>query len=238
MADHSVARGIVREIEACVSHYEAQIPEFMNLAKTVHLNLSENAVLAKLIHSSKFRTKDLDKLRGKLLRFALRAKKEKKAFAITPANLFKQINDLAGVRLLHLHTKQMVLIHPTILAVLAEHKYEIIGKPVAYTWDLEYQLFYKSLGLRTVLRPSLYTSVHYDIRANRRTEMRCELQVRSLAEELWGEVSHLIDYPEECDSPECKEQIAVLARVASGCTRLVDSIFVAFDEHKKRKKVV
>jgi GTP pyrophosphokinase len=59
----------------------------------------------------------------------------------------------------------------------------------------------------------------------------CELQVRTLAEEVWGEISHAIDYPHETDSVACKEQLKVLARLVSGCSRLVDSIVASYAEH-------
>ena len=38
-------------------------------------------------------------------------------------------------------------------------------------------------------------------------------------------------YPHPTDSTACREQLLALARVASGCTRLVDSIFASDEEH-------
>ena len=71
----------------------------------------------------------------------------------------------------------------------------------------------------------MYTSVHYVIELNTASRVCCELQVRTLADEVWGEVSHVVDYPTPTKSIACKEQLKVLARITSGCTRLVDSIF-------------
>jgi ppGpp synthetase/RelA/SpoT-type nucleotidyltranferase len=71
----------------------------------------------------------------------------------------------------------------------------------------------------------MYTTVHYVIEANQRDKISCEIQVRTLADEVWGEVSHRVNYPEECQIASCKDQLKVLARLTSGCTRLVDSIF-------------
>ena len=42
---------------------------------------------------------------------------------------------------------------------------------------------------------TLYTSVHYVIESNSRTRITCEVQVRTLSEEVWGEVDHKINYP-------------------------------------------
>jgi len=223
------------QIAASIELYLTQRPEFELLANTLLQNLSEDSSLKRLIHSTKYRTKDPDHLRDKLTRKAEEAIQDRKRFDITPDNLFTKVEDLAGVRLLHLHTKQMADIHAAVLHVINEHKYRLIGNPVANTWDIENQEYFKSIGLKTSLRPSLYTSVHYIIQANRRTEMRCELQVRTLMEEVWGEVSHTINYPHETEILCCREQLRVLARSASGCTRLVDSIFASHADHQQRR---
>src|SRR6185437_10783148 len=157
---------------------------------------------------------------------------EGKAYGINQANLFKEVDDLSGVRLLHIHTEQLKQIHPTMLEILRFHKYKLREKPVAYIWDVERQQFLKDLGFKVVIRPSLYTSVHYIVQPHWEP-IGCEIQVRTLAEELWGEVSHTINYPHPTKSQACAEQLAVLARIASGCTRLVDSIFTSLAEHEK-----
>src|SRR5439155_1086450 len=104
-------------------------------------------------------------------------------------------------------------------------------KPEAKTWDLEYEQMFRTLALKVQRNESLYTSVHYVIKQNKSTPRLCELQVRTLAEEIWGEVSHTINYPHETDSVACKEQLKVLARFVSGCSRLVDSIAVSYKDH-------
>jgi ppGpp synthetase/RelA/SpoT-type nucleotidyltranferase len=83
---------------------------------------------------------------------------------------------------------------------------------------------------------SLYTSVHYVIAPNVKKRYTCEIQVRTLAEELWGEVDHTLNYPHPSESVPCREQIKVLARVTSSCTRLVDSIFLSHLDHASRPK--
>ena len=76
----------------------------------------------------------------------------------------------------------------------------------------------------------MYMTVHYDIVANQRKRITCELQIRSLTDELWGDVSHRINYPVESPSTSCQDQLKVLARLTSGCGRLVDSIFKTHHE--------
>ena len=222
---------VVAEIEAMVELYGPRRTDFANLAKRVETDLIEYAPLRPLIHSTKKREKDPSHLRDKLKRKASEAIAREKAFAITRHNLFAKVGDLAGVRLLHIHTEQLADLHRRVLDILKFHKYRLREKPLAYIWDLERESYLKRLGLKVIVRPNMYTSVHYVVEPVF-DHIACEIQVRTLAEELWGEVSHNINYPEATSSVACKEQLAALARVASGCTRLVDSIFSSQAEYE------
>ncbi len=87
----------------------------------------------------------------------------------------------------------------------------------------------------------MYTSVHYVIKPKKMTQYTCEIQVRTLMEEVWGEVDHTINYPDKTRSLACSEQIATLARATSAATRLVDSIFRSHadfqDSHSKKRRI-
>jgi len=218
------------QIRNCVVYYSGKRHEFESWAKIVHVQLSESKALNPYVHSVRYRAKEISHLKDKLIRKAFEAKASHRRFTIVPENLFTKIGDLAGVRILHLHTRQMTAIHPLILELFNAEQYRLIEEPFAYTWDDEYRKFFVGLGIKTVPRDSMYTSVHYVIEKNRTTKMRCEIQVRTLMEEVWGEVSHVVNYPKESKSIACQEQIKVLARVCSGATRLVDSIFASKDE--------
>ena len=41
----------------------------------------------------------------------------------------------------------------------------------------------------------------------------CEIQVRTLFEEIWGEIDHTINYPHSTESIACKEQLKVLTKL-------------------------
>ena len=128
--------------------------------------------------------------------------------------------------------RQMEKLHPLIMSVFKSEGYIVSGKPEAKTWDHEYEQMFKQLKVTVKRDESMYTSVHYVVKQNSRTPRLCELQVRTLAEEVWGEISHTINYPHETGSVACKEQLKVLARLVSGCSRLVDSIVASNEEHK------
>ncbi len=228
----ALSRSITRQIDDAVKAFERDRHKFETDASNLQNRLLSNPDLRKLIHSFKWRAKEPSHLRDKLTRRANEAIGSGNPFDITPENLFDQIPDLAGVRLLHLHMRQMEKIHPLIIQVLKDEGYVLKGRhQEAKTWDPEYANMLRNLGLKVTQDQSLYTSVHYVIKQNRTTPRLCELQLRTLAEEIWGEISHTINYPHETDSVACKEQIKVLARLVSGCSRLVDSIVTSYEDH-------
>ena len=192
--------------------------------------------LGDLIHSIKNRLKDPDHLRDKLARKLLDCKEKGKRFAVTPQNLRTQITDLAGCRILHLHTRQMDKLHSTLLQLIQEAQWVLVEPPFAYVWDEEHKVYFKSIGIRVRANDRLYSSVHYVVMANRKEKITCEIQVRTLADELWGEMDHRLNYPHRHPSTACREQLAALARVTSGCGRLVDAIVASNDEWEANQK--
>ena len=222
-----------RRIAQALRRFDEERKTFEWVAKNVFTLLAEHPNLRPLVHSVKWRVKERDHLEHKLIRKTLDCAKPDQAVAtpITADNLFDRIEDLAGVRILHLHTSQFKPINKVLLEILQSQQWVVTG-PEANTWDDEYRGFFEKMGIKTISRESLYTSVHYILRPNAQNPCKCELQVRTLAEEIWGEVSHTIDYPEKTESIACKEQLKVLARVTSSCIRLVDSVFESEKEHK------
>ncbi|HXI25998.1 MAG TPA: RelA/SpoT domain-containing protein [Pyrinomonadaceae bacterium] len=216
-------------IKRLVAHYRTK-QEFIE----VMLGQLSKAILGspKLmahVHSTKTRIKDPEHLEDKLLRKLIEAKAKNRKFTITEKNLLYRINDLAGFRILHLHTEQIVSIDRELRAVFDEYRFPLYETPRARTWDDESRDFFQKCGIETVKSPTMYTSVHYVVESNSSTKATCEIQVRTLAEELWGEVDHTMNYPHECSVTSCREQIKVLARVTSSCSRLVDSIFRSYE---------
>ena len=208
-----------------VKHFADNRRLFTTFAESLISCFTNHPELGELIHFIKYRIKDEDSLRAKLERLTTSAETEGMNEPVNESNLFDKVSDLAGVRIVHLHTDQLKIIHALILEILEEQQLAMAGSPTAYYWDVEYKELFESVGLKTELRGSMYTTVHYDIVANQRTKIKCELQVRPLVDEVWGEVSHRINYPTESPSTSCQDQLKVLARLTSGCGRLVDSIF-------------
>jgi putative GTP pyrophosphokinase len=227
-----IPQNIRNRINGLVDLYVEHERFIVSFRDMIYNLVTNDPRLKPLVHSTKHRIKDPAHLKDKLIRKYRNSIEEGKRFNINRDNFFSKIEDLAGVRILHLNTQQFTEIDRILKLILQEQQIKLVGKPVANTWDDEYRKFFKDLSLKISSRDTLYTSVHYIVKANDTTQTRCEIQVRTLFEEVWGEVSHTINYPHESKSIACQEQLKVLARVTSSGTRLVDSIFKSLDEHK------
>jgi len=175
------------------------------------------------VHSVRSRTKGLNSLEDKLDR------KLQDGESINAGNIFSTITDLVGVRVLHVYQEQVGDIHAAILAHVDAGEWVFHEGPRAYTWDPEARDYMESLGLSVEVKDSFYTSVHYVVRPRPDAAAACEIQVRTLFEEAWGEIDHAINYPHPTTSLANGEQLRVLARLVSTGSRLATSIFKVHD---------
>lgn len=180
------------------------------------------------VHSLRFRLKDPKHLRDKIIR----KRKEDPTRRITLQTLFEQIEDLAGIRILHLYKSDLVPIHKYLMEA---REWSICGKPVAYNWDDQFSHIFTELGdIDVKKKASLYTSVHYVV-SNRSPQspdgFRCEIQVRTLIEESWGEIDHQF-YPGVSLSTALRNQLEKLNRFCSLANGLAEDIRKATKEHE------
>lgn len=230
MAKGDLSKQDARQIDELVAHYVTNQQIFERALDQLAGWVQGSNELKPYIHSTKSRLKDPAHLRDKLIRKLNEEKSKKRKLNITPSNLFSKINDLAGFRILHLYTRQIEPINHGLIHIFNEAQFQLLEGPKARTWDDESREYFREIGIPTEKSPTMYTSVHYVIKANSLTKCTCEIQVRTLMEEVWGEVDHKINYPRKAKTLACREQIKVLARVTSSCTRLVDSIFRSHEE--------
>ena len=200
--------------------------ELKAFLQTVLFFFENNPALKGIVHSVKSRMKDPEHLKDKIQR------KLKSGKIIDENNLFTVVNDLIGVRVLYLYQDQFQLIHNELLKKVDETKdWMFVEAPKAYTWDPETREYFEKLNIHTEVRDTYYTSVHYVIKPNNAlSNITCEIQVRTLFEEIWGEIDHTINYPHPTEIIACKEQLRVLAKLVSTGTRLADSIFRTYND--------
>lgn len=234
MAEFTPAeRKCIREL---VGFYKQNSGVLSTFLQSLRGQIQGSKTLKPYIHSLSWRMKEPDHLEDKLKRKLRDLKQRGKQFPISTENLFVRISDLAGLRILHLYTQQVEGISRGLNELFEEESYKVVEGPTARTWDDESRTFFKSINIKTKKSPSLYTSIHYVIKPNKKTKYTCEIQVRTLMEEVWGQVDHSINYPHRTEHLSCREQLAALARATSTCTRLVDSIFRSYTDAEAIKQ--
>lgn len=228
--EHELSKIQIKHIDALVAFYRDDLAlrsKLEGFDDSLVSLVSKTPALRSLTHSYRSRPKTVVSLRRKLIKKFESYSTDGK-LNITPSTLGLRINDLIGLRILHLHTNQIEQIDAVLKAALADYSFEIREGPIARTWDDELRRYYRRVRIQTVASKNMYTSVHYVVNLNnQKQDLTAEIQVRTLAEELWGEVDHQLNYPEDHESAACQEQIKVLARLTSAATRLVDSIFLS-----------
>lgn len=216
-------------IQKCIDFYRSEEKQFRILLNAIRdvfeIDPPVNEKNISVIHSLKYRIKDPTHLEDKLVR------KWSDDKPINVENLFSRVTDLAGLRILHLYQDQFPIIHDKIMEKIDLKDWYFAEPPKAYTWDPETVRFFKGLGIPCEQKESYYTSIHYLVKLKENSSITCEIQVRTLFEEIWGEIDHSINYPNSIDSIACKEQIRVLSKLVSTGTRLADSIFRTYNDY-------
>jgi putative GTP pyrophosphokinase len=179
-----------------------------------------------IVHSIRKRIKNEEHLREKL------GRKVAKGEEVTTSNCFEKITDFAGIRVLHLRQNDFEKIKIVIDEKISRGDWHLFERPIAYTWDPEYEQYFLQLGCRCERKDSFYTSVHFVVKPRPDSPLSCEIQVRTLFEEIWGEIDHQLNYPLPTSSPSCDEQLRVLAKVVGAGSRLVTSIFNSAECHR------
>jgi putative GTP pyrophosphokinase len=233
-----VPKSRLEEIETLVQFYLSHQALYRRFVRALHVQISDaidpenDYELSRLVHSVKYRLKDADHLRDKLVRKHFASVRNNSAFPYTTENLFSEIGDLAGYRILHLHTRQFERLNAHLMPIL-EEAHKVVRGPTAKVWDQETKEYFESISVKTEDNKRMYSSVHYLVQPNSQTTLTIEIQVRTLADEIWGEIDHKINYPHPHELLACREQIRALARLTSSCSRLVDSVMATHEDWMK-----
>lgn len=145
----------------------------------------------KQLHTIKTRIKDPDHVLEKIVR-----KKTKHPEVIIDLKNYSHIiTDLAGVRALHLFKEDWETIHEFII-----HTWDLQKKPVANICEGDHEEFvdrFRERGCTIRKHPFGYRSVHYlvSFTPSKIESTTVEIQVRTILEEAWSEIDHIIRYP-------------------------------------------
>lgn len=169
--------------------YSDSYESFSMFAKEVRTRVTEDRDIVsqspRVVYTVKHRIKDLESLKKKV---------EDSNRNIGERNFFKQISDIAGARVVVLHRSQIFSLHKVVLRNLNEKRWKLREVPVAYENDALAKKEFTGLKFKVVEKESYYTSVHYLIEQISDPRICCELQIRTIFEEVWGEVDHFLRY--------------------------------------------
>lgn len=143
-----------------------------------------------VIHSVKSRIKEPTRLIEKIIRKTEdRKNKYGEDFEFTVDNYKKEINDLIGIRVIHIFKEQWREIHEYITST-----WKVI-EITANVRDGDNVEVFNDLDIKVRSRASGYRSVHYLVEFCPTNEkVVAEIQVRTIFEEGYGEIDHILRY--------------------------------------------
>lgn len=213
IASGGLLREGVREVSYDLKDfYEQNVDELTFLRSKIECLFAD----LDAIYTVKGRVKKYKSLCAKIKRKRLKLR--------TEDDIKAHITDLVGVRLLYLIGENFGVIHKYIMSLIEQGIFELCETPQAYTYDSDFEDTYAELGISVKTKESRYTSVHYTVKLAGVSDFCCEIQVRSLFEEAWSEVEHLVNYPEKSSNPVCRRKLKALAKLVQKSNKLVNSI--------------
>lgn len=107
---------------------------------------------------------------------------------------------------MHLHQKQFTKIYELLQKKIETGDW-FLAERKAFTWDPESAEYFRTFGFEPEIRDTFYTSVHFVVRPSQGSPLVCEIQIRTLFEEIWGEVDHALNYPKPTNLCYHQEQL-------------------------------
>lgn len=163
----------------CKFSYESQADFIANILRS-----------QKMVHTVKSRIKEPDRLVEKIIRKTKdRREKYGQQFEFNINNYKEEINDLIGIRVIHIFKEQWLDIHEFIM-----NTWKVIEITANVRAGDNTKVF-DDLDIKVCSRASGYRSVHYLVEFYPTNQkVIAEIQVRTIFEEGYGEIDHLLRY--------------------------------------------
>jgi GTP pyrophosphokinase len=134
----------------------------------------------------------------------------------------KIVTDLIGVRVLHLFKDDWIKIHEEIKSL-----WETKETPQINVRRGDYSLealreSIKEYDCDIIVREHGYRSVHYLVGSSisDEREVLIEIQVRTVFEEAWSEIDHIIRYPYDINNPILSEYLGIFNRIVGSADEM------------------
>jgi len=199
------------KLEELVAEYSRIKPALESVGKYV----VDALLKCSKVHSIKYRLKENDHLLEKVIRKRSADPQRR----IDTDNFRTEITDLVGIRALHLFKEDWIEVHKYICST-----WPLAEKPTAYVraGDApEVIQYYRDNNCEIKEHRFGYRSVHYLIesRPDRET-YTVEIQARTVFEEAWGEIDHVISYPYHTENELLVRLSSILNRLAANADEL------------------
>ncbi len=174
----------------------------------------------KIVHSVKSRIKDQDRLIEKVIRKTEdRKNKYGSDFEFTVDNYKNEINDLIGIRVIHIFKDQWQGIHEFII-----NTWKIIEITANVREGDNIEVF-DDLNIEVRSKASGYRSVHYLVEFYPTNQkVIAEIQVRTIFEEGYGEIDHRLRYSHS-EIPEIlKSNLLLFNRIVGSADEMASLI--------------
>lgn len=184
------------------------------------------------IHSVKSRIKDPERLIEKIIRKTEdRKNKYGKDFEFTISNYKNEINDLIGIRVIHIFKEQWGEIHNFIINTWK------VTEITANVRDGDNTEIFDDLGIEVRSRASGYRSVHYLVEFYPTSQkVIAEIQVRTIFEEGYGEIDHRLRYSHNEIPNILKSNLLLFNRIAGSADEMA-SLINSFSKEWSEKEL-
>lgn len=176
--------------------------------------LFNTLMLSEKVHSVRYRIKDEEHLIEKIIR-----KKITENHSIDLNNYKEEINDLIGLRALHLFKADWLKINGYII-----EKFNLFRKPIANyrKGDSEDLIrYFSENGCEPKEHKYGYRSIHYILETQPyKLKLKAEIQVRTIYEEAWAEIDHTIRYPYDLGNILYSEFLLILNRLSGSADEM------------------
>jgi len=186
------------------------------------------------VNSCKYRVKDPKHLIEKIIR-----KTQDGNEYITKDNYIDRIQDIIGIRAIHLYKEDWEELNDMILQKWEKNR---VSGPIAHIRIGDSPEFIKAVESKkgTVnIHKYNYRSIHYIIcETVNDNKFYAELQIRSIFEEGWSEIDHDIRYPYQVNNPLFNNYLGVLNRLAGASDEMATLLkFIDNDQNEKVNQI-
>ena len=172
----------------------------------------------KSVHSVRRRVKKPSHLIEKIIRKGSKYAEKN----ISVENYKEIITDLIGIRVLHLFKDDWKDIHCEITNLWDTKETPQINIRRGDYNMMELENSIKEMGCEIIVRDHGYRSIHYliGVPVTKKEEVLVEIQVRTVFEEAWSEIDHLMRYPYDIDNPLITEYLAIFNRIVGSADEM------------------